>query len=89
MDLSTKNWLWLEQVAAKASKDHLKSLVYAKSFEYAVEQEPSAEEVFSSVRNIITDPSRYIQLPQMMPGSQKTKNLYEKMTRQYLMDANY
>ena len=24
----------------------------------------------------------------MMPGSQKTKNLYEKMTRQYLMDAN-
>ena len=87
MELSTKNWLWLEQIAAKASRNHQSSLSYAKSFQYT-DESPSEEEVISNVQNIIADPSRYIHLPQMMPGREETRHLYQKMTSQYSMDIN-
>ena len=87
MDLETKNWLWLEQVAEQAAKTHHRSaLEYARDF-HAQNEKLTQQEIDTNVRAIITDPNRYILLPQMMPGSEEIKQLYEGLISQYKMNT--
>ena len=77
MELIDKNWLWLEQIAAKATCNHQSTLAHAKSIQYPNEQ-PTSEEVIANVRTIISSQDRYILLPQMMPGREQTRSFMKE-----------
>lgn len=85
MDFETQNWFWLEQILIKSPFTYQENFNKAKLVPASMGT-LNEDQIRENCINYLVDSKRYIHLPQMMPGSDRVRKLYERMTDSYSLN---